>query len=239
MLKRANRRKIGPEKKLGPDKMKKYLFAAACAAAVAAVAIKVYFDRETALEAALLQRILELKPGMTVADVGAGKGALSLAMAKAVGPNGRVLATEVDPGRIADMQAEIGRLNLKNVTVIKSSPRDTGLPGNCCDAILLRGVYHHLSDPVSFDESLFKSLRPGGKLAIVDFTPKLLLWPWRPKDVPANRGGHGIPQSVLVDELTAADFQVVHIYNDWPGWKYCVLFRKASQTLLTMAHDAE
>src|SRR5579871_487799 len=106
--------------------MKKWLFAGACAVAVAGVAIKLYFDREIASEIALLREVLELKPGMTIADVGAGKGTFTFAAARAVGPRGRVLSTEADPDRIADIQRALGRSNNANVTVLKGSVSNTG-----------------------------------------------------------------------------------------------------------------
>jgi len=69
-----------------------------------------------------------------------------------------------------------------------------------------------------------RSLKPGGKLAIIDFPPREGLEPV--EGVPANRGGHGIPQKVAIDELVAAGFQVEKTVNDWPGQSYCIIFVK-------------
>src|SRR5688572_2176614 len=88
-----------------------------------------------------LRQVLALKEGMTLADVGAGKGELTLALAREVGPSGRVFATEIDASRLARLRETAGN----NVTVVEGQSRETGLAPNCCEAIVLRRVYHHLA----------------------------------------------------------------------------------------------
>jgi len=85
-------------------------------------------------------------------------------------------------------------------------------------------VYHHLTKPMEFDANLVRSLKPGGRLAIIDFAPRAGLEPV--EGVPSNRGGHGIPQKMVIEELGAAGLQVEKIVNDWPEDSYCVLFVK-------------
>jgi SAM-dependent methyltransferase len=115
------------------------------------------------------------------------------------------------------------------VTVVEAGISETGLPEKCCDAIFMRAVYHHLTDPAAIDASLWRALRHGGLLAVIDFPPTLWLWPWTPKGIPENRGGHGIAE-LVVKELTAQGFELVRVNNDWPaGWlipNYCALFRR-------------
>jgi predicted methyltransferase len=81
-----------------------------------------------------------------------------------------------------------------------------------------------LTKPAAFDAALLRSLKPGGRLAIIDFPPRPGLEPV--EGVPANRGGHGIPQKVVIAELTSAGLQLVKTVNDWPADDYCVLFVK-------------
>ena len=132
---------------------------------------------------------------------------------------------EWKPGTIAaDIGAEVAKRKLENVIVVESKETDTTLPAGCCDAIFLRRVYHHLTKPVEFDANLVRSLRPGGRLAIIDFAPRAGLEPV--EGVPSNRGGHGIPQKIVIEELNAAGLQVEKIVNDWPEDDYCVLFVK-------------
>jgi len=70
-----------------------------------------------------------------------------------------------------------------------NSATETGLPAGCCDAILLRGVYHHLTEPTAALVSLRRALRPGGRLLVIDFAPVWWLAPWTPKGIPKDRGG--------------------------------------------------
>ena len=177
-----------------------------------------------------LAPLLDLKPGSTVAEIGAGNGAVAIAAAEKVGPSGHVYATEIDPAELLKIRDKVSVSGLGDVTVIESSSDETRLPDDCCDAIYMIGVYHHFTEPLKTDASIFRALRPGGKLVVVDFRPALLLKPWTPKGVPANRGGHGIPEDILEDELARSGFKLVQIYDPWGNsWflhNYCAVFTK-------------
>jgi ubiquinone/menaquinone biosynthesis C-methylase UbiE len=170
-----------------------------------------------------LTEALALHAGMVVADVGAGKGQLTRALAGTVGPGGHVFATEIDPERLQALRAMLVEANLGNVTVVEAQARDSGLPAGCCDAIVLRRVYHHLTDPAATTASLLRALRPGGRLAVIDMPPPLFL----------GRGSLGVPAQSVVDEVTASSFELLQLHSDWPGRgpleSYCALFRKPLQ----------
>lgn len=186
-----------------------------------------YYDaRALDSEVPRLAALLKLRPGSVVAEVGAGEGKLTVRVARLVGPTGRVLSTELAADRLAAIRRAAAKAGLENITIIPAGERDTNLPAECCDAVFMRKVYHHLTDPSAMDASLFRSLRPGGALVIVDFSPGTFFWLWRPKGVPQNRGGHGIPQKVLIEEVTQAGFRLVRAVDHWPGLQYAVLFRK-------------
>jgi SAM-dependent methyltransferase len=163
-----------------------------------------------------LRQILALKEGMVVADVGAGKGQLTLALAKEVGSSGRVFSTEIDPARLARLRATAGH----NVVVVEARSDASGLPPGCCDAIVLRRVYHHLTAPSSVNASLLQSLRPGGVLVIIDIPPP---FSWL-------RGSLGVPAQAVVEEVKASGFELVRLIGDWPGRgpldTYCAVFRR-------------
>jgi ubiquinone/menaquinone biosynthesis C-methylase UbiE len=171
-----------------------------------------------------LAALMEWKPGTIVADIGAGDGRYSFAAVEHVGAAGKVYATEIDTKKLEELKAEVAKRKLPNVVVIESKEADTNLPTGCCDVIFLRRVYHHLTKPAEFGANLVRSLKPGGRLAIIDFPARSGLEPV--EGVPANRGGHGIPQKVVVEELTAAGLQMEKVVNDWPENDYCVLFVK-------------
>lgn len=177
-----------------------------------------------------LAPLMDLKTGSTVAEIGAGNGSVALAAAQKVGPGGHVYATEIDPEQLRHIRDKVDGADLHNVSVVEASADDTRLPAACCDAIYMIGVYHHFTEPLKTDASIFRALRPGGKLVIVDFRPSFWLKPWTPKGVPANRGGHGISPKILEDEATGAGFKIAQVIDPWGNsWflsNYCVVFNK-------------
>jgi ubiquinone/menaquinone biosynthesis C-methylase UbiE len=173
-----------------------------------------------------LAKLTQWKAGTIVADVGAGDGTYSFVAAQKVGPSGRVYATEIDLEKLKNLRAEITKRKLENIITVEGTADDTKLPSSCCDTIFLRHVYHHLTQPQEFDRNLVRSLRPGAYLAIIDFPPSPNLAPV--EGVPKNRGGHGIPEKVMVEELTAAGLQVEKVIDDWSAHDYCVIFVKRS-----------
>lgn len=174
-----------------------------------------------------LAKAMSWKAGQTIADIGAGDGQYAFAASSLLGEHGRVYATELDEKKLQAIKEEVARRGLKNFVVLRAAEKDTNLPENCCEDIFLRRVYHHLTAPQEIDASLMRNLKPGGLLAIIDFPPRKWLTASSPVNgVPENRGGHGIPQKILVDELKAAGFTLEQTLNDWPEDDYCVIFRK-------------
>ncbi len=190
----------------------------------AAVVFAAQVHGNAADEVKRLAALMEWKPGTITADIGAGDGKYTFAAVERVGTPGKVFATEIDAKKLVELKGEVAKRKLENVIVVESKEADTNLPTGCCDAIFLRHVYHHLTKPVEFDANLVRSLKPGGRLAIIDFEPRPGLKPV--EGVPSNRGGHGIPQKIVIEELSAAGLQVEKIVNDWPEKSYCVLFVK-------------
>jgi predicted methyltransferase len=184
--------------------------------------------KSAALEVPRLAELLELKPGMTIADVGAGFGAWTMQFARQVGSSGRVYATDVGAAQLAALKDIVQRERLINVTVVEGAPKSTNLPAGCCDAIIIRDAYHHLTEPADIVRSFAASLKPGGRLAVIDFPPRPNTEV--PAGVPANRGGHGVPPEVVQREVAAA---LTHV-STTPHWSpdsqpaslFLVLFRK-------------
>jgi predicted methyltransferase len=182
---------------------------------------------QAAREVPQLAELLALQPGMTVADVGAGGGAMSVVMARWLGPAGRVYATEVGTEQLAEIRAYVAQELLPNVVVLDSTESSTSLPAACCDTIFLRDVYHHLTRPAEINASLLAALKRGGRLAVVDFPPE----PGSaiPRGVPTDRGGHGIAPSMIVTEVTRAGFRHVKTVSPWNAVRdrlFVVMFEK-------------
>ena len=194
----------------------------------AALLLAVFVSGAVAISESEIQRLAQLmgwKPGEVIADVGAGEGEIGFAAAAKVGKSGKVYLTELDEQKLENLKKEVERRKLTNVTVLAAAEKKTNLPENCCDAIVLRRVYHHLTAPTEIDASLLRSLKPGGELVVIDFPPNKSLTETQPvTGVPANRGGHGIPKKILLEELTAAGFVVEKTIDDWPDDDYLVIF---------------
>jgi ubiquinone/menaquinone biosynthesis C-methylase UbiE len=157
--------------------------------------------------------------GMTVADVGAGTGLFSLLMAKRVGPQGQVLAVDIAPRFLAHIEAAAREHGVKNVRTVRGDARVAPLGASSVDLIFVCDTYHHFEYPRSMNASLWKALRPGGTLVLIDFRRvKGQSAPWILEHVRAG-------QEVFTRELEAAGFQKV---EELPLLKenYFLRFRK-------------
>ena len=164
-----------------------------------------------------LAELLRVAPGQTVADVGAGDGALAADMAARVGAAGTVYATELAPDRQQAIAARMAQGGISNVRIVAAAPDATHLPDNCCDAVYLRTVFHHVEDKPAFARALAKVVRAGGRLAVIDFAPGGLWF-------------HGADHGVSSDEVIAAGRQagltLVHPATAWGGGTYLLVFER-------------
>ena len=200
------------------NKSKRFLlWAAGVVLAGAALVMLAGGDDEGEVER--LAAVLDVQPGHTVADVGAGNGWLSIEIARLVGATGQVFATELSPQRRGDIQNAVAAAGLDNVTVVEAGERETNLAPACCDAIFMRRVYHHVGDTAALNASIHDSLKPGGRFVVIEIEFSGLLsflrgWP------------HWTDDAQVVEEVTAAG--LTHVTTaDWPiGAHYAAVFRK-------------
>jgi ubiquinone/menaquinone biosynthesis C-methylase UbiE len=205
------------------------------AAVIAAAVLGLLFQGELRLlianqrpdeEAARLVEALAASNGDTIAEIGSGKGALTVAVATAF-PNSRVYSTELDPDRLAQTREAVQRASLRNVDVREAALEGTNLPEGCCDAIFMRTVYHHFTSPRVMIAALQQALKPEGHLGIIEFEPRGI-WRWLavPDDVP-QRGGHGVPMQMLREEVThEGRFRHVRTVSGWAGPLYLMVFQR-------------
>jgi ubiquinone/menaquinone biosynthesis C-methylase UbiE len=165
-------------------------------------------------DAARLIELLAIDPGDVVADIGAGSGALVRPIARQVGNRGRLYATDISPERLAELRKLAQDQTLANVMVVEGAAAQTNLPDGCCDAVFMRNVYHHFGDPPAMNASLARTLKPGGRLAVVDFAPK------SGRTAPPNQRNdgdtHGVTPETLIAELQASGFVDVEQVT-WPS----------------------
>jgi len=169
-----------------------------------------------------LIELLAIEPGMTVAEIGAGDGDLTVLIARKLGGAGHMYSTEVSEKRLKKMRENVAEAGLENVTIVTGGATGTNLPAGCCDAVFMETVYHHFTDPGAMDASLFAALKRGGRLAVIDFPPRS----GGVNGVPDNRGGHGMPIALLIEELEAAGFEFTERIDGWQGRQYCIVFTK-------------
>jgi precorrin-6B methylase 2 len=156
---------------------------------------EVFERREAILEAS------GITPGMTVADVGAGTGLFSLLMAGKVGPQGKVLAVDIAPRFLAHIDAAAREHGVKNVRTVRGQARQAPLEADSVDLIFVCDTYHHFEYPRTMNASLWKALRPGGTLVLIDFRRvKGQSAAWILEHVRAG-------QEVFTRELEAAGFE--------------------------------
>jgi SAM-dependent methyltransferase len=160
---------------------------------------------------------LGLRPGQAVADVGAGSGYMMPHLARVVGPAGRVYAEDVQAGMVRLLRARARRH--PNVVVVRGQTADPCLPARSIDAALLLTSYHELRAPVALLARLRRSMRPGGRLAIVDFNDF-------ETDGAAPRVPYAdrVPEQTVVREAARAGWRLVRRDN-FLSYEYCLIFR--------------
>ena len=177
-----------------------------------------------AADAARLAPAIQLHEGQTVADIGAGGGQLAVELARQVGPSGRVYATELEEDRRRDIREAAKSADLNNIEVLEAKATSTNLPERCCDALVMRRVYHHIGSPSLMNASMLASLKPGGFLAIIDFPPDSAESP----DPNGRDEGeqHGVTAATVARELGEAGFEVVSVEQGEGSDRYMVVARR-------------
>lgn len=146
---------------------------------------------------------MALKPGMNVADIGAGTGFFSAMMAKSVGPKGKVYAVDIAKNFLVHINENAKAEGIKNIKTVHCDNRSTGLKKNSIDFAYICDVYHHFEYPYSTMESLHAAMRPGGILLIVDFERiKGISREWTLGHVRCGKG-------TVADEVKDAGFDLI------------------------------
>jgi ubiquinone/menaquinone biosynthesis C-methylase UbiE len=161
-----------------------------------------------------------LKPGMKMADIGAGTGLFTLPFASAVGAEGKVYAVEIVPKFLAHIRARAQKASAANVETVLCTVRSVELPENSIDLAFICDVYHHFEFPQASLASLHKALKPGGEIILIDF-----------KRIPGESSdfvmGHvRAGQEVFESEVIAAGFEKVGEVKDVLRENYFVRFRR-------------
>ena len=163
---------------------------------------------------------LRLRPGMAVADVGAGSGFYAALMAASVGPAGTVYAVEIAPNWIEHLTKKFAAEGLDNVHVVQSTADSVNLPEGSLDLIFSSDTYHHFEDPPQILGSIYRALKPGGRWVVLDFdrvpgvTPPGLM-----EHLRTGRAG-------AVEEMQAAGFRLVRDADIGLEQSYLAIFQR-------------
>jgi arsenite methyltransferase len=159
---------------------------------------------------------LALQNGQRVADIGAGGGYFSLRFAEAVSGQGRVYAVDTDSGKIEFIRKSVAEKGVGNIEVVLVGKESVNLPEKV-DLIFLRNVYHHIPNRVEYFSKLQESLRPGGRIAIVEH----------------KSGGrfhsifeHRVSGETIVEEMTRAGYHVAESLDILPKQSFTVFSLK-------------
>lgn len=164
-----------------------------------------------------LLKLLPLKPGMVVADVGAGSGYFSFPMAEKVGPKGKVLAVDIQKEMLTLIRRRMTARKVKNIEPILGTKTDPKLPEGEVDLILMVDVYHEFSHPYEMTEAMVKALRPGGLLIFVEYRLE-------DPDVPI-KWVHKMSEKQVKTEMEPHPLRHVKTIDSLP-WQHVILFEK-------------
>lgn len=162
----------------------------------------------------------DLKPGMFVGDIGAGTGFYSLRIARRVAPGGIVYANDIQPGMLDRLRANAAAQHLTNIEPVLGTESDPRLPTAKLDLVLLIDVYHEFSRPQRMLHSIRESLKPNGRLVLLEFRKEDPTVPIRPE--------HKMSVEEVKAEVTPEGYQFEKVVDTLP-WQHIIYFRKSSQ----------
>jgi len=172
-------------------------------------------EQEEAPEQALA--LIGIRPGMVVADVGAGTGYMTLRLARLVGPRGRVFANDIQPAMLRIIQDKAQTEHLANVEVVQGSEVDAHLPEETIDLVLLVDVYHELWHPQEMLRSFRRSLKPDGELVLVEYRKEDPTIPIAPT--------HRMSVADMRREIEAEEFKFDRLVPGLPR-QHIIVFRR-------------
>ena len=167
-------------------------------------------DRDAVDESGQLIRGLDIKPGMAVADIGAGSGYHTLRLSPVVGDSGVIYAEDIVESYISGLRREAAARGLKNVKIVVGTPDDPRLPERGVDRAVMVHMYHEIQNPFSVLWHLAGYMKPGGRVAVIDLDRPTL--------------SHGTPPALLKCEFEAVGYRRVSQANLDGGIGYLAIF---------------
>ena len=176
--------------------------------------------REEEERTSQLFEALAVQPGWTVCDLGAGNGYYSLELARQVGPQGSILAVDIQPEMLRMLDERAHDAGLENIELIEGLSHDPRLPEASCDLVLMVDVYHELYHPAHTLRAIHRALKPGGRVVLVEFREE-------DPDVPIKLD-HKMSKAQVSKELAANGFALDEEFDELP-WQHVMFFKRASE----------
>lgn len=173
-------------------------------------------EREQEENPDLALKLLAIPEGSVVADLGAGVGYYSLKIANIVGPKGKVYATDVQPEMLRMLRTRAQKAGIRNIETIPGAIDTANLPDGAIDIVLLVDVYHEFSEPQKMLRSIAKSLKPSGRLILLEFREEDPKVPIRPE--------HKMSVAVVKKELEAEGYKLDKLIDGLP-WQHILVFQ--------------
>jgi predicted methyltransferase len=180
-------------------------------------------ERDRAGEPRQLVRLLGIKSGMTVADIGAGSGYYVVRLSPIVGPHGRIVAQDVVSEYLRGLRSRVRKLGLQNVVISRGEPHDPRLPADSLDIAILVHMYHEITQPYGLLYNLVPALKPGARVGILDA--------YKPTSE------HGTPPDLLRCELAAIGYREISLDRLAGSDAYLAIFAPPSVATRTRPED--
>lgn len=172
-------------------------------------------EREREEDPDLALRLLRIRRGSTVADIGAGSGYYTVRLARIVGPMGKVYASDIQPGMIALIQQNVARARIDNVVPVLGTTDDPKLPPASLDLAIMVDVYHELSAPQRMLQRIREALKPDGRLVLLEYRAEDPNVPILPD--------HKMTKAQVKLEVEHEGFRQSRVYDDLP-WQHLFVF---------------
>ena len=173
-------------------------------------------NRENEERVSELIREMRIQPGMTICDLGAGNGYHSILMAEEVGPEGKILAIDIQPEMLALLKERANAAGVSNIETILGATDNPNIPSGACDLLLMVDVYHEISAPAAMLNHIRQSLSDNGMVVLVEYREEDASVPIRPL--------HKMSKQQILKEYLPMGFELAREYDGLP-WQHVMFFR--------------
>ena len=178
-------------------------------------------ERQEEERSDLLMKALKFRPGEAVADIGAGSGYYTRLIARAIGTNGVVFATDIQQEMLDILTNKAAQSGIRNIRAVLGTESESGLPAASVDTILIVDVYHEMEFPFEMMAGLSRALKPGGRLVLVEYRGE-------DRAVPIKEL-HKMTEEQVKKELAPHPLKFDETLRMLP-WQHVMIFRKNGQT---------